>query len=152
VGLPQARKAHKAVTKRLNGRARQLMSGSARAKHGSLTTWENAAGETLTIHQTGPLRAGLRETARRALALDPSFRLVSYSTPDTILTDLTGGRADFIRPAPADPVRASYGMANPVTLPEQNVLGQAGLGHLLHPRLVRLSAGSSRPSPGAKAP
>jgi hypothetical protein len=137
------------VTKRLNGRARQLVNGAERARYGSLTTWENAAGETITIHQTGPLRAGLRETARRVLALDPTFRLVAYSTPDTILTDLTGGRADFVRPAPANTVRASYGMANPASLPERNVLGQAGLAHLIHPRLVRLTARSSRPSPSA---
>lgn len=127
------------MSKRRDGRVRQLLNSEDRARYGSLTTWENAAGETFVIHRTGKLKEAIREAAAIALALDPSFRLVSYSTPDTIYTDLKGGRADFIHPASG--FKATYGKANPVALPEQIILGQAGLRHLIHPKIVRLTTG-----------
>ena len=75
--------------------------------------------------------ANLPETIAEVLAHDPTFRLVAYCTPDTIRTDLTGGRADSYE---------QNGKAAPVPLPEVKVLGLGTVGRrdLLHPRLNRM--------------
>ncbi len=102
--------------------ARQYLGGYMRPRFGFVATWENAAGRTLTVHRVGPVKAQLLDVIRVVLSLDPSFRLVGYSTPDTILTDLQGRtlkRADDGRPVP---------------LPESIALGMVGRLELLHPR------------------
>lgn len=71
------------------------LSGDTRARFGCLTTWEADDGKTLTLHRTGPTQKALREAAVIALTRDESYRLVAYSTPETIFTDLDGGRADY---------------------------------------------------------
>lgn len=96
-----------------------------RDKDGFVTTWENQAGELLTVHRKGRPTATLAEVADAVTARDPSFRLVCYSTPDTILRDLAGGnRISFEHPT-----------TKVLHLPERNVLSRIGRADLLHPRL-----------------
>lgn len=113
----------------MNDRGHSFLSGHARAEHGSITTWENEDGKTLTLHRSGPMRETLGETVREVLALDPTFRLVCYSTPESILTDLAGNRRDA-----AD---WQSGNALPIALPEVKALAMIGRRDLLHPRLNR---------------
>ena len=96
-----------------------------RARDGIITTWENEHGELLSVHRRGPLLATLREIAADVLAADDTFRLVSYSTPETILWELRHGMR-FTNTG--DGRRA-------LRLPEYYVMSRAGLMHLLHPRL-----------------
>jgi hypothetical protein len=99
------------------------LSGQQRPLYGFTTTWENEAGQTISAHRKGPLRAMLRKLCDEVLAIDPGYRLVSYSTPDTIVVDLDGRVLK----------RESDG--RPVPLPEAVLLGGIGRLELLHPRL-----------------
>ena len=109
------------------------MNGDAKRTYGCVTTWENEAGEALTLHRIGPTKDGLRSAAAEALAFDPTFRLASYSTPQTIYSDVSGGRLDRTNPDSA----RTYGKRLPPPLPEAIVLGMIGRLDLLHPRLTR---------------
>lgn len=115
------------------------MNGKNRELYGCLTTWEREDGYALTIHRTGPLKAALRTAAAIALGEDESYRLVAYSTPATIYSDLTGARADALQPPRG--FKATYSKPMPKQLPEVNALARAGLPRaLLHPRLERQTA------------
>ena len=95
-----------------------LRNGVERARYGCTTTWKNAKGETLTVYRGGSPKEAVAEIARDVLALDETYRLVCYSTPETIYRDV----------AMAD-VRQ-----NPKSrTPESAVLCMVGLPHLLHP-------------------
>src|SRR5262245_3147085 len=120
-------------------RRQTIISGQKRAEYGSITTWRNAAGNTVTIHVVGPPQAGLKETIEHLLELDETFRLCSYSTPDTIYTDLIGARSDWVNEGRAvdGKIGVRYGMANPVALPERIVLGLIGRQELIHVELTR---------------
>jgi hypothetical protein len=109
-------------------RTRSWLRGEERAKLGSVSTWENADRKTLVLHRIGPMREAFSETIGEVLALDPTFRLVCYSTPDTILTDLQGNRRDFVN---------DKGDSTPVALPEVQALARVGRRDLIHPRLNR---------------
>lgn len=122
---------------RPKGERRQILNHASRAKYGCLTTWEHPDGRTLTIHRLGPPLQALREAAALALGEDESLRLVAYSTPETIYTDLIGGRADALQPARG--FKATWDKSVPKPLPEQVVHGQVKLAHLLHPRLKRMT-------------
>jgi hypothetical protein len=50
-----------------------------RAKHGCVTTWQNADGRTLSLYREGSPRKGIASAINTALALDPSFRLLHPS-------------------------------------------------------------------------
>lgn len=106
-----------------HGDSSRLMSGQEKAQYGCVTTWENAEGQLLSVHRTGPPLAVLREIAADVQAVDASFRLVSYSTPETLMRDLDGNR------------RTVRGRNNQLLLAEQNLLSRIGLAHLTHPRL-----------------
>ena len=114
-----------------------VISGRERAAYGCLCSFENAEGLTFTIHRTGPTIPAARDACEAALTLDQTFRLVAYSTPQTIYTDLTGGRADY--EVTHESIRATYAKANPVSLPELQALARIGRKELLHPRLVKAS-------------
>ena len=103
--------------------------GTERARFGCICTFENADGKVIVFHRVGPPSAVAREMCAEALALDPTFRLVSYSNPSTIYKDLEGHRKGN-----ANAVVELSGSDRPV-MPEAQLLGQLGLGHLLHPRL-----------------
>lgn len=87
-----------------------------RAKHGCVTTWQNADGRTLSLYREGSPRKGIASAINTALALDPSFRLVSYSTPETVYRDLVADR------------RTAHGRS-----PESIALSQVRRLDLLHP-------------------
>lgn len=115
----------------------QWLSGADRRKYGAITTWENAEGKTISLHRAGmTAREGLSEMCEVALSLDPSFRLVSYCTPDTICTDLVGGRIDSLNAPRANVLGATYSKPKPQPLPEVKALGLIGRRELLHPRLA----------------
>lgn len=100
---------------------RRYLGGYMRPKFGFITSWESETGEVMNVHRTGPLRQALRDLITDVLALDPTYRLISYSTPDTILTDMLGRRR-----------KLSNG--RPVPLPEAIALGSVDRLDLLHPR------------------
>lgn len=103
-----------------------LLSGSEeRAQYGCTITFENAQGRTWVIHQQGPPETGLRQACDLALAQDDTFRIVSYSTPETVYRDLHGREIQAPRTTPA--------------LPELYITARLGLRHLLHPRLIAAS-------------
>jgi hypothetical protein len=111
-----------------------LYNGDVRKKYGSLTTWENAEGKTITLHRTGQMVAALRDAAATVELRDPTFRLVSYCTPETIHSDLLGLRSDFVKPEGSN--HWSHGKSQAAPLPEQVALGRIGRGDLLHPRFA----------------
>ena len=107
---------------------KQILGGGpdGREKYGVIVTFENTAGELLTLHQLGPPSEALLVVLARALASDETFRVVSYSNPQTIYVDLVGGRADYFD---------QNGSNNPKPMPEVLALGRLELSHLCHPRL-----------------
>lgn len=68
------------------------MGGAAAARYGCIATWENASGERLSFYDQGPPDAVLAQHCDRALDVDPSYRLLARSTPQTIYVDLNGTR------------------------------------------------------------
>lgn len=101
-----------------------------REQAGCIITFENAAGERLSGHRVGKPMTAFRELCDAALELDPSYRVVSYSTPETILTDLRGRQVQDMR-------TAERGGG---TIPERTACGMAKRRAMLHERL----RGSSR--------
>ncbi len=95
-------------------RGNTKFSGRDRQAYGCLLSFEADDGSTLTLHRTGPRRTAIRTAVAIALAQDESYRVVAFSTPETIYTDLTGGRVD--------------GKRGPVALPEVFALGFAVVG------------------------
>lgn len=103
----------------MSGRVPQLLeNGDARAEYGCVVSFENADGATFSVHRQGPPLRGLKEACAIALARDEGYRVVCFSTPQTIFTDLQ--ERDY---------------AGPQRLPEHIALGRIGLAALLHPRL-----------------
>lgn len=68
------------------------MSGQEAATYGAIVTFQNAAGQRLAVHRSGPKRTALRQACAVATGHDSSFRVISISTPETIYTDLQGAR------------------------------------------------------------
>jgi hypothetical protein len=110
-----------------------LKGGAERAEYGCIVTFERDDGLRLTIHRQGPPMKGLRQACAIALAQDESYRIISYSTPQTIMTDLNG--------------RKPTAGASTFDSVEALVASQAGMRAMLHPRLVLLSQGRRRPFP-----
>jgi hypothetical protein len=98
-----------------------------RAEYGCIVTFENSDGKVWIRHVPGPPRAGLRKACDEALALDETFRVVSYSTPSTVYQDMQGARRSNSYLAPGGAVQSVEGM----------VLGLAGRREMLHPRISR---------------
>jgi hypothetical protein len=100
-------------------------SGAVRAEYGCTVTFENESGHTFVMHRTGPPTAVLDALCDVALGCDPTFRLVAYSTPASIASDLRGER-----------VQIASGRAHirPQT-PEAQMLARIGRREMLHPRL-----------------
>jgi hypothetical protein len=101
------------------------LSGQARDEYGCIMTFEAADGARLTLHRTGSARESVRALCEIALERDPSYRLLSYSTPETIYGDMRGARADVV---------GSQGKTQRSTRPEAQALGRVGLIDLLHAR------------------
>ena len=97
---------------------RLLRNGRERAEYGCTTTWKNADGDTVTVHRGGSPREGLMAIAHDVTALDDTYRLVCYSTPETVYRDV---------------VAADTRQNVLARTPESAALSQCGLHHLLHP-------------------
>jgi hypothetical protein len=95
---------------------------------GCIVTVQNAEGKTLSLHRKGP--CALDEALDDAISLDPTFLVVSISTPLTIYHDLDG--------------REPHPHTDDIQIPERQKLGRVRRLELLHPRLRPRSAFSYR--------
>lgn len=86
---------------------------------GCIVTVVNEGGQTLSLHRSG--RRALDDCLDDALSLDPTFRVLSVSTPQTIYNDLEG--------------RQPHPHTGAIQLPELQKLGRVGRLALLHPSL-----------------
>ena len=96
-----------------------------RAEYGCTLTFENDNGQRLVVVRKGPPMAGFRQACAIALSHDETFRVISYSTPETIFRDLTG--------------RMVMDGNTTVMLPELQLAARYGLRHMLHRRLLEAS-------------
>lgn len=69
---------------------KQIMSGTTAASYGCIATFENADGLVMTRHATGNPIAACRRLCDHAESIDPTYRLVSYSTPTSVYGDFVG--------------------------------------------------------------
>ncbi len=106
------------------------MSGQDRAKAGCVLTFENALGRRLVLHRSGAPGKTVGPMCDEALAYDPTFRLICYSSPATVYTDIIGGRASYQN---ADGYEEQM-----VALAEKSILRRVGRYEMLHPRLALL--------------
>lgn len=74
------------------------MHGPEAATYGAIVSFRNAAGQTVVLHRTGPVKAAIRAACKDALRLDPAFLVTAISTPTTIYEDLQGPRRSNGRP------------------------------------------------------
>lgn len=102
------------------------ITGSSAAAFGCIASFENADGLVMSRHLTGPPVSALRLLCDHAASIDPTYRLVGYSTPNGTLTDLRGRGVR----------RDKSGRQTKWPSVESNVLSRAGRGHMLHPRLA----------------
>lgn len=86
---------------------------------GCIVTVKNDQGQTLSLHRTG--REALNECLDIAVQLDPSFKVLSISTPMTIFNDLE--------------MRQPHPRTGAIQPPEQQKLGRVGRLAMLHPSL-----------------
>jgi hypothetical protein len=108
--------------------------GRTAAAYGCTITFESDDGMTLTLARVGAPNAATRALCAEAEAIDPTFRVVAYSSPRTILTDLEGRYTDGSRA-----LRHVAGLS-----PEGQALSGAGLLRMLHPRLRSTHPSASR--------
>lgn len=110
-------------------RKTSILNARNRAEAGCIVSFESAAGQRLTLHvsNTRPTD-GLSLALEEALAIDPSMRVVCYSTPETIATDLAGGRRAFA---------TDFVKEGRPQIPELAMLTLVGRPDMLHPRLRR---------------
>lgn len=116
------RKVPKAV--QADSRGYLKIGGEERAKEGCLTTWENSEGKTLTLHRVGV--NALREACAIAMSRDETYRLVAYSSPQSIYSDLIGIRTR---------THTKSGQRLAHQSPEVHMMSRIGLLDLVHQRL-----------------
>lgn len=106
-----------------------ILKGSAeRAEYGCIVTFENAARQRLVLARVGPPMKALKIACDDAREADSTFRIVSYSSPETVYRDLVGrttGESD----------------SRSILSVEVQVATRAGLREMLHERLIRLAEG-----------
>lgn len=104
-------------------RRRQILleNSRERAEYGCIVTFENDDRKRLVLTAQGAPRLALSKCCDRALDLDPSFRVVTYSTPETVYQDLIG-RTQFV---------SRSGDYRRQGSPESQVLGRIGRGDML---------------------
>ena len=71
---------------------RWLHGGDRRIVYGAITSFVADDGKRLTIHRTGPIRQAVKAACDAAVKVDPSFRVVCVSTPESIYRDMDGSR------------------------------------------------------------
>lgn len=103
---------------------RQLMGGGATAEYGCIVTFENAEGVTMTRHATGLPLTALRRLCDHAESIDPTYRVVCYSTPQSVFGDLVGRAVRHNRKG--EVMRYPSG--------EKRACAKAGRPHMVHPR------------------
>lgn len=103
----------------MSKRGTHILSGPDTARYGCIVSFEASDGKRLTLHQTGPTLKALRWCCMTALAQDETFKVVAYSTPATIFSDLAG--------------RASAGKQS---APELAMTRRVGFHDICHPRLA----------------
>lgn len=96
-----------------------------RAELGCITSWQDEQGSIVTLHEVGSARKVIKALAAKL----PGFRLVSWSTPDTILRDLRG------RDMEPRGVRKRSGRLQRAQSVERRVLSNLHRLDLLHPSL-----------------
>lgn len=108
---------------------RQIIGGGkyGRESYGCTVTFRNDNGDLLAMYRFGPPIQGLRDMCDEAISRDATFRVVAYSTPQTIFGDLQGGRADYV---------SGEGRRLQRATPEQAVLSKIGRADLCHPGLL----------------
>ena len=89
---------------------------------GATVSFENTAGERVTVARPGNATAAVRECVDAVRAIDPSMLVVAISTPQTIYSDLRGRDLDD---------RGVYDV-----LPEMAMLRTAKRFDACHPRLM----------------
>lgn len=101
-------------------------------KFGCIVSLQNRDGKTLSLHRTGinALEAALDD----ALSLDPTFRVCSISTPQSIYTDLQG--------------RLPHARNGEVILSEHRALGKLRRMKMLHPSIQPRSDEAARVARG----
>lgn len=116
--------------KRYRGRYLPI-SGAEQARYGAVISFHNTNGQTLVLHDTGPITQVVRELCDAAVKLDPTFRVVCISTPSTIFGDLIGRD-----------MRENDGAIRP----EAAVLNRSGRRNMIAPELLgRFSPRSRNP-------
>lgn len=109
---------------------RQILgAGRDRAEYGCIVSFENENGLTFVVARKGPVEKALREALAIALSHDESFRVVCLSTPQTIFTDMDGGRSDIDN-------RDGYRSSLPLPEIQIQMLGRIKAKAMLHPRLA----------------
>lgn len=107
-------------------RDERAWNGRLSAEYGCTLTLENDGGETLTLHRAGRPETVLGMLCDEALQIDGTLRVISYSSPATILADVTGPPTGTGRHR------------------EATVLGMVGRLQMLHPRLRGRSSWAER--------
>jgi hypothetical protein len=123
--------------------AEQILHSDERAHYGCTVSFENATGDRRTRTRSGSPSLVLAALCDEALALDPTYRVVSYSSPQTIYGDLVGARADRVqrRQGNTEGVQRS-------AFPEAAMLAQVRRSEMLHPRLRLYDRGTKPRSAG----
>lgn len=105
---------------------KQILGGGewGRDAFGCIVTFENDTRHRLTLHRTSPPIEALRAMCAIALARDETFQVISYSTPQTIFSDMQGSREN-----------SAYGFKTEPTLPEAQALARADMRAMLKPQL-----------------
>ena len=101
-----------------------MAGGRERAEYGCIVTFRSndEPGHVWTIHKLGPPLKALRAACDEALNIDESFRVVSFSTPETVYGDMQG--------------RSPQRGHTTVQSMESKILGRAKLYGMLHQSLV----------------
>lgn len=70
------------------------MSPIEQQRYGAIVTLENQDSEILVIHHSGRIQRAVERAYAEATSVDPTFRIISVSTPTSIFEDLQGARRD----------------------------------------------------------
>jgi hypothetical protein len=112
-------------TRPRHGRRVQVATNAERDMAGVIVTVrEQTTGVMRTLHVAGKAGDALRTVCARVDAWDGDWRVVCYSTPQTVLGDLQGARARF-----------GAGQGGHVDCPEATMLARIGRIDLLDPAL-----------------
>lgn len=110
----------------LRERDERIWNSRVAAEYGCTVTFESESGQTLTLSRRGHPIAAFKALCADALAQDATYRLVGYSTPQTIRTDLDGARIEHF---------GAGGERRGQPTPEAIIASHSDLLPVVHPRL-----------------